>query len=79
VPEVVGYVISVDEAHREQLAAVVQHLREAGLHDPDVQPHLGIISGFARDQDAAALRSVPGVEHVERSRALDGRSGEAPR
>ena len=64
------YVVSVGEPHGDDIGSVAERLRAAGLQVTDVLPLLGIVLGSADEQAVPALRSVPGVDAVERSHEL---------
>jgi hypothetical protein len=62
--------ITVDDAHRDKFAAVVKACVAAGLTVEEKMPTLAALTGTIDEANLAALRKVPGVGAVEKSREV---------
>jgi hypothetical protein len=69
-PDSTEVVVSVDDAHAEEVSSVADGLRSAGMEVSDVSPELGVVTGRVNAQDMDRLSSVEGVAAVERSREV---------
>ncbi len=64
--EMIGVVVTVDDAHRSGIEDVARALATAGLRGGTVLAMAGIVTGKAPATKLAALANVEGVVAVER-------------
>ena len=63
----VDVVVTVSGEHRERIEYVTDGLRAAGLEVARVQEEIGQITGTVQEDRLDALRTVAGVQSVERT------------
>jgi methylmalonyl-CoA mutase cobalamin-binding subunit len=63
-----SFVVSVDDEHLDDLPAVIERLRAAGLEVERQMATSGVVTGTAPPSRAQALRAIEGVAEVEQSR-----------
>ena len=69
--EVEPIVVTVDDQNLPIIQSVVTGLESAGMKVDQVLPVTGIITGAVSQSKLEALRSVPGVAHVEVDREME--------
>lgn len=69
--EVHEVVVIVDPQCRQPLDRVAAALSDAGMQVDQLLEEIGMISGTVSAERESELKSVEGVQHVERSRPYD--------
>ena len=69
-PEETDVLVSVNDEHLEQLGAVTEGLRAAGMKVSQVMDDLGIVTGSIDSAELQRLSAVEGVASVERAREV---------
>jgi hypothetical protein len=64
-------VVGVDPGHIDELPAVVERLRAAGMTVTETLERAGVVTGTAPESQLAVLAQVEGVASVERERGFD--------
>jgi hypothetical protein len=64
----VGFTVSVDDEHLDDLPAVVERLRAAGMEVERQMEAIGVVTGWAEPSRLDAMRAIEGVADVEQSR-----------
>lgn len=62
--------VSVDDAHAEDMSAVADRLRQAGMLVQQTMDLLGTVSGSIEADGVDRLRGLDGVRDVELSRTV---------
>lgn len=65
VDQPISVLVTVDDAHRDALAAIADKLSDAGLRVMDMFELGGVIAGDVAASNLSHLTSVDGVAHVE--------------
>ena len=63
----VDVVVTVEDAHRDKIAAVAQRLKAAGLTASHTLAAAGVITGSVAHDGVVGLKKVAGVQAVETS------------
>lgn len=64
-------VVSVDPQHAEDMPAVVERLRAAGMTVTRTMEGIGVVTGTAPESQLADLARLDGVTSVEQTRRFD--------
>lgn len=64
-------VISVSDDQVDDMSAVVEALRHAGLRVDEILDSVGVVTGTVDGDALGSLSTVPGVAEVERSHVVE--------